>query len=147
MHQQINQPFVAYPEDIANAPQTVPVAKPNELPKNLTKLANLVFGGFFIAAVVMAWYKKQADTFAGFFASFYAIFFGLILLSYELLGSCQNNAIQRNFGFMFKSTGRLMFLLFIAMFPMGLGAWGNVAGISMIFNAFLNYYLIYKFKN
>ena len=73
-----------------------------------------------------------------FFASVYAIFFGLLLMAYELriqrfavsvnfsvnflatpVTHCEKPQVQHYFGFMYKAWGRCMFLLFIGTVPLG----------------------------
>ena len=109
------------------------------------RLLNIVFSGLFIAAAFLAYANGNVSSGADFFATVYAVVFGSLLACYELGVNRYAERIQRNFGFMGKSWGRAMFMLFIGTIPLNLGDMGLASGILMLLNAFGNLFMICKY--
>ena len=75
----------------------------------------------------------------------YSIFFGGLLLAYEMSFTKFAAKITHNFGFMNKAWGRAFYLLYMGTLPLNLGDFGMASGITMIVNALLNLYIVCKY--
>jgi hypothetical protein len=53
--------------------------------------------------------------------------------------------VRKNFGFMFRHTGRALYLFMIGVFPIGLGDFGTAAASLMFVNAALNAFVMCKY--
>nr|CCA26145.1 transmembrane protein putative [Albugo laibachii Nc14] len=73
----------------------------------------------------------------------YTISFALLLAAYELRTEVIDEAIRRQFGFMYNSYGRCLFLCMISIFPFGMvGVYGVLVSLLGFANAYFNFYVI-----
>eukprot|EP00518_Triparma_eleuthera_P012596 CAMPEP_0182480570 /NCGR_PEP_ID=MMETSP1319-20130603/35965_1 /TAXON_ID=172717 /ORGANISM="Bolidomonas pacifica, Strain RCC208" /LENGTH=257 /DNA_ID=CAMNT_0024682081 /DNA_START=8 /DNA_END=778 /DNA_ORIENTATION=- len=95
-----------------------------------------------IAAIVTIMTLPDVGTF---FVSLYVCFFGLALCCFETRLSTIENVLRKDFGFMFSSKGRALFLLFVGFLAFSLGTLGAIVGGFMIADALFNFYVLIKF--
>merc|ERR1712176_611365 len=98
-----------------------------------------------------------------FFIAIYMIFFSVLLFLYEMMWWCTvdalNKTIRKNFGFMYKISGKALYLIFAALLCLGVDAdllgrmkWLQwLTGISWmamgLFMLFLNFFKSEVFNN
>ena len=97
-------------------------------------------------AAVWSWIAGDAYASAGnFFASFYTLAFGSLLVAFEVKVGRIDSIVRRFFGFMYKAHFRTAYIVFIGTIPLGLGKCGMTLGILMICNAIFNGYVLMKY--
>ena len=109
------------------------------------RYVNIIVALLYITAAIVAYPAGNVDSAPDFFATGYSIFFGGLLLAFEMSFSKSRAMIARNFGFMNKAWGRAFYLLYMGTLPLNLGDFGMAVGIVMIVNAVLNLYVVCKF--
>jgi len=117
-----------------------------------TILQAMQFSNIFIGCAMIAVCVLEIVTTQSFwsgvtdvFAVFYTIMFSLILIGYELRNEKTDAMLRENFGFMYDPLGRLLFLIFIAIFPISMAApYGLVVSLLGFTNAYFNYFVITK---
>ncbi len=84
------------------------------------------------------------------FVATYQIFFGLLILSFEMvtLNSDFDFLLQRNVGFLYTILGRPLFIIFVAFISFGLKTTlGLVAGIALLCFGLLQIVLFLKYPD
>ena len=84
------------------------------------------------------------------FVATYQIFFGLLILSFEMveINSNLDYMLQRNFGFLYTRLGRPLFIIFVAFISFGLETTlGLVAGIVLLCFGLLQIGLFLKYPD
>jgi hypothetical protein len=109
------------------------------------RYVNIIVAVLYITAAILAYPAGKVDSAPDFFATGYSIFFGGLLLAFEMSFTKSRALIAKNFGFMNKAWGRAFYLLYMGTLPLNLGDFGMAVGIVMIVNAVLNLYVVCKF--
>ncbi|OQS01218.1 hypothetical protein ACHHYP_01715 [Achlya hypogyna] len=109
------------------------------------QLGNVVLAAGTITAGILSWVAGHVTNFQTFIASTYIILFGLLLLGFELRTDRLDEIMRQNFGFMYGYKTRTIFLLFIAIWPLSMGAyWVTILDAVLLFlNAFFNFFVVY----
>lgn len=110
------------------------------------RIANVLVSAFLAFAGVWAFISGEANSVTNIFAAIYTIGFGLLLLVHELRLPMFKEKVKRNFGFMSKSWGKAIYMLFIGFMPLSLDPnIGRAAGILMLAVAVTNFIVLCKF--
>jgi len=105
------------------------------------KFFNIINALFLAASGVVSFIGTTADLLRV-LSALYVIAFGLLLFCFECHLTRFDSLVHRDFGFMFKWQGRLLFFLFTGTLAFGLGPVGIAAGCFTVFMIFFNIYVL-----
>jgi len=105
------------------------------------KFLNIINALFLAASGVVSFIGGASDLLRV-LSALYVIAFGLLLFCFECHLTRFDAMVHRNFGFMFKWQGRLLFFLFTGTLAFGLGAVGIAAGCFTVAVIIFNIYVL-----
>jgi hypothetical protein len=105
------------------------------------RMMYLSISSFLVLTCLMSMFSLSAST--GFLV-FYVFFFSCLICCYELGFSAPARFIVQNFGFLYNSSGRITFLIFLAVLSFSLGIMGKICFALLLVACILDIYVSCK---
>ena len=131
----------------AQAASSRPALSPEELERGrryhlYMRVANVVLTSLMCAAAGIQ--LVNADL-AGAVICVYVFFFGLLICCFEAHLRAVARVIADNFGFMYDSKGRFLFMVFVGILCFNLKIFGIIVGAALVANSFVGLYIMCSF--